>query len=115
MTPGNQANYTIAGTCSVNGRPVSTTISGATTATISQSDAATYKVEITKPGCKATAQLTIIKAPLPVGKLPNREVICNDVENKDPKTNNVDLDPGSFAKYNWFKNELSINYTQMNW
>ena len=90
----------------------SASISGATTATISQTDAATYKVEITKPGCKATAQLTITKAPLPVGKLPNREVICNDVENKDPKTNNVDLDPGSFAKYNWFKNELSINYTQ---
>ncbi len=87
-------------------------ISGATTSTLSQSDAATYKVEISKPGCKASAQLTVTKAPLPVGKLPNREVICNDVENKDPKTNNVDLDPGNFAKYSWFKNELSINYTQ---
>jgi PKD repeat protein len=86
-------------------------ISGATTASINQTDAATYKVEISKATCKTSTSIQIIKAPLPVGSLPNREVICNDPENKDPMTNNVDLDPGQFAKYDWFKNELNIGYT----
>jgi gliding motility-associated-like protein len=89
-----------------------TVITGQTTPTISQTDAGTYRVEISKTGCKGTSQITITKAPLPVGKLPNREVICNDPDNKDPKTNNVDLDPGAFTKYDWFKNELSLNYTK---
>lgn len=92
-----------------------TLISGLTTAAISQTDAATYKVEISKTAsatCKATASLNIIKAPLPVGVLPNREIICNDPGNQDPKTNQVDLNPGRFAAYNWFKNELPLNYTQ---
>ena len=83
-----------------------------TTQSIDQTDAATYKVQVSKATCKATAQITIIKAPLPVGQLPNREIICNDIENKDPKTNQVDLDPGNFTKFNWFKNELSISYNQ---
>ncbi len=83
-----------------------------TTSSISESIAGVYKVEISKSSCKATAQLTITKAPLPVGKLPSREIICNDPENKDPKTNQVDLDPGNFSRYDWFKNELNINYTQ---
>ncbi len=87
-------------------------LTGLTTPTISQTDAATYKVDVSKATCKATSQLTIIKAPLPVGKLPNRKIICNDPENKDPNTNQVDLDPGAFPKYNWFKNELTINYSQ---
>lgn len=88
-----------------------TVISGETTSTISQIDAATYRVEISKTSsstCKATAALTIVKAPLPKGKLPNRLIICNDPENKDPKTNQVDLDPGKFTKYDWYKNELPI-------
>ena len=87
-------------------------IAGLTTPSIDQTDVATYKVQVSKLSCKATSQLTIIRAPLPVGQLPNREIICNDVENKDPKTNQVDLDPGKFVKFNWFKNELSINYNQ---
>ncbi len=89
-----------------------TAIAGQTTAAINQTDAATYRVEISKATCKATSQISIVKAPLPVGKLPNREVICNDPDNKDPKTNNVDLDPGAFTKYDWFKNELTLNYTK---
>ncbi len=83
-----------------------------TTPSIDQTDVATYKVQVSKASCKATAQITIIRAPLPVGILPNREIICNDIENKDPKTNQVDLDPGNFSKFNWFKNELTIGYTQ---
>ena len=87
-------------------------ISGETAATTSQLDAAAYKVEVSKSVCLASAQLTLIKAPLPVGKLPISLIICNDKENTDPATNQVDLDPGSFVKYDWFKNELNINYTQ---
>ena len=89
-----------------------TLITGLTTAAISQTIEATYKVEVSKGTCKAASQITIMRAPLPVGSLPNREIICNDPENKDPKTNQVDLDPGNFTKYNWLKNELAINYTQ---
>ncbi len=89
-----------------------TVITGQSTAAINQTDAGTYRVEISKATCKATAQISVTKAPLPVGTLPNREVICNDPDNKDPKTNNVDLDPGAFTKYNWFKNELTLNYSK---
>jgi large repetitive protein len=88
-----------------------TAIAGLTTPTISQTDVGTYKVEISKSVCKATATASIIRSPLPVGKLPNRLIICNDPENKDPLTNQTDLDPGKFASYNWFKNELTLNYT----
>ncbi len=88
-------------------------ITGAITATLDQTDAAKYKVEVSKGvTCKATAEITVIRAALPIGKLPNQLIICNDPENKDPKTNQVDLDPGSFVSYAWFKNELTLNFTQ---
>lgn len=90
-----------------------TLISGETSPSISQLDAATYKVEISKTSsaaCKANASLTIVKAPLPVGTLPNREIICNDPGNTDPKTSQVDLNPGRFTAYDWFKNDLTLNY-----
>lgn len=82
-----------------------------TTPITSQSIEGTYKVDITKSVCTASAQLQIIRAPIPAGKLPNRVIICNDPDNKDPNTSKVDLDPGVFTAYNWFKNELTINYT----
>ncbi|HRI78438.1 MAG TPA: gliding motility-associated C-terminal domain-containing protein, partial [Cyclobacteriaceae bacterium] len=88
-----------------------TIIAGQTASTTSQTNAGTYKVEISKSTCKSTSQISITKAPLPVGKLRDREIICNDPENKDPKTNQVDLDPGKFSAYDWYKNDLSINYT----
>ena len=49
---------------------------------------------------------------LPEGELPNRVIICNDPDNNDPTTSSVDLDPGVFITYNWFKNQLTLNYTQ---
>ena len=82
-----------------------------TTPTTSQSIEGTYKVDITKSVCKTSAQLQITRAPLPVGDLPNRVIICNDPDNKDVSTSKVDLDPGSFTAYNWLKNELTLNYT----
>ncbi|MBY0433799.1 MAG: PKD domain-containing protein, partial [Cyclobacteriaceae bacterium] len=89
-----------------------TALAGFTTQSIDQTDAGTYKVEVTKATCKATAQITVVKAPLPVGNLPNRSIICNDPENNDPTTNQVDLDPGNFTGFRWFKNELPLNYSQ---
>lgn len=82
-----------------------------TTPITSQSIEGTYKVDITKSVCTASAQLQIIRAPIPAGKLPNRVIICNDPDNKDPNTSKIDLDPGVFTAYNWLKNELTINYT----
>jgi gliding motility-associated-like protein len=87
-------------------------ISGEATATINQTQAGIYRVDVTKGTCTTPAQIQVIKAPLPTGELPNRVIICNDPDNKDPNTASIDLDPGNFISYNWFKNNLTLNYTQ---
>ena len=93
---------------SLNGTLLSPTV---ITATTSQSAEGTYKVDISKSICTASAQLQITRAPIPVGQLPNRVIICNDPDNKDVSTSKVDLDPGSFSAYSWLKNELTLNYS----
>jgi len=90
-----------------NGSP----LTSATTATTSQINAGTYRVEVTKNTCIAKAEIEVIKAPLPSGELLDRVIICNDPDNIDPSTSSVDLDPGPFEFYNWFKNQLTLNYT----
>lgn len=87
-------------------------IAGVTTATTDQTANGTYLVDISRGSCSASASLAVTKAPIPVGVLPNRVIICNDPENQDPNTNKVDLDPGAFASYVWLKNELPLNYTE---
>jgi len=86
-------------------------LSTATAATTDQIEAGTYRVDIKKSTCLAQAEIQILKGPLPVGKLLDRVIICNDPENVDPSTSSVDLDPGAFISYNWFKNQLTLNYT----
>ncbi|HCZ37822.1 MAG TPA: hypothetical protein DHV26_18020, partial [Cytophagales bacterium] len=86
-------------------------ITGQNTATINQTAAGIYRVEISKSGCMTPAQIQVIKLPLPQGNLPDRVIICNDPDNADPETSTVDLDPGAFQTYDWFKNELSLAYT----
>ncbi len=86
-------------------------LSTATAATTDQINAGTYRVDVRKNTCLAKAEIQIIKAPLPVGGLPDRVIICNDPDNVDPSTSSVDLDPGAFIAYNWFKNQLTLNYT----
>lgn len=86
-------------------------IAGANTATINQTAAGIYRVEISKSGCMTPAEIQVIKLPMPQGNLPDRVVICNDPDNNDPATATVDLDPGVFQTYDWFKNEISLNYT----
>lgn len=89
-----------------------TLISGANTAAISQTEAGIYRVDIIKGSCTTPAQIQVIKAPLPEGELPNRVIICNDPDNNDPTTASIDLDPGVFSTYNWFKNQVTLSYTQ---
>lgn len=92
-------------------------IPGETSSTTTQTIEGTYRVEITKSVCTTPADLTINRSPLPQGDLPNEVVICNDPENTDPASSQVDLDPGFFTAppgqlpYDWFKNELSLGYT----
>ena len=81
------------------------------TATLSRVEEGTYRVEVSKLVCTASAQMQVVKAPVPVGNLPNRVVICDDPDNNDPATRQVDLDPGPFSQYNWFKNELALGQT----
>ncbi|MCB0492270.1 MAG: PKD domain-containing protein [Cyclobacteriaceae bacterium] len=81
------------------------------TATLARTEEGTYRVEISKSVCTASAQIQVIKAPIPVGSLPNRVIICDDPDNNDPATRQVDLDPGSFSQYEWFKNELTTGNT----
>lgn len=81
------------------------------TASLAHTDEGTYRVEISKSVCTATSQIRVIKAPIPVGNLPNRVIICDDPDNNDPATRQVDLDPGSFSQYEWFKNELTTGNT----
>jgi PKD repeat protein len=88
-----------------------TTIAGQSTATLSDNREGTYRVTISKATCNATASIQIIKAPIPQGELPDRVIICNDPDNKDPKTSQVDLNPGTFTTYNWLKNDIIINFT----
>jgi gliding motility-associated-like protein len=86
-------------------------LSGETASTTSQIVTGTYKVQVSKATCQAEASLTITRAPIPIGLLPNSTLICNDDENTDPSTSQVELNPGTFIQYDWFKNNLSLNYT----
>jgi PKD repeat protein len=86
-------------------------ISGESNSTTSQTAEGTYRVEISKGSCITLAEITVIKAPLPEGELLNRVMICNDPDNADPNTASVDLDPGDFILYDWFKNQISLNFT----
>ncbi len=88
-----------------------TTLAGVTTATTQQTQEGLYRVTTTLGSCSASATINIVRAPLPAGELPNRVVICNDPENQDAATRQVALDPGSFQSYAWFKNQLTLNFT----
>jgi large repetitive protein len=88
-----------------------TVIPGQTLAATTQTDVGTYRVDVRKSTCLAQASIQIIKGPLPIGELLDRVIICNDPDNSDPATASVDLDPGPFTGFNWFKNQLTLNYT----
>ncbi|MCX8491956.1 MAG: gliding motility-associated C-terminal domain-containing protein, partial [Cyclobacteriaceae bacterium] len=83
----------------------------ASNATLSDNREGTYRVTVSKATCNASASIQVIKAPIPLGQLPDRVIICNDPDNKDPKTSQVDLNPGTFTTYNWLKNDVLLNFT----
>lgn len=88
-----------------------TVITGATNATLNETRDGVYRVQISRGVCTATAQIQITRAPIPFGRLLDRVIICNDPDNADPTTSSVDLNPGVFTSYEWFKNDLTINFT----
>jgi len=93
-------------TWKLDGNPLSVT-----TSTISQTAEGSYEVTISKGSCSAKASLVVKRAPLPFVNLPGSAFICDDPENTDPATKSVDLDPGLYLTYEWFKNGVSLNYT----
>jgi large repetitive protein len=86
-------------------------IASATSATLDQTAAGKYEVVVTQSICTATASIDIVKFPIPVGALPDGAIVCDDPDNADPTTAKVELDPGDFEKYDWFKNNISLAYT----
>jgi large repetitive protein len=76
-------------------------ITGQVNPTLSETREGIYKVTVSKATCSASASIQIIKAPIPQGELKDRVIICNDPDNNDPLTRDVDLDPGAFSKYSW--------------
>jgi large repetitive protein len=82
-----------------------TPIPSQTNATLTDTRVGNYKVTVSKSGCDTPASIQISRAPLPRGILPESVVICNDPENADLTTRQVDLDPGNdggaIAFYDW--------------
>ncbi len=86
-----------------------------TTPSIKDNREGTYQVVVSSaavPACFVTTSINITRGPLPVGDLPSGSIICNDPDNKDPLTAKVDLNPGVFVQYNWYKNDVLLSYTK---
>ena len=98
-TPSTGVNYA----WTLNGSP----IAGATSATINQSTEGKYQVTVSSAAsatCKSARSITIVRNPIPNGNLPSAAIICADPDNKDPATAKVELNPGSFLLYQWYRN-----------
>ena len=88
------------------------TLAGVNTATTDQTAEGIYQVTVASaavPSCNVKSSITISRGPLPVGNLPSGAIICSDPENKDPLTSKVDLDPGVFVSYQWYKNTVMLS------
>jgi PKD repeat protein len=92
-------------------------ITGETASTTAQTAEGIYKITVSQGTCNAEAQIQLLKAPLPIGSLPDRVIICDDPENADPATDHYDLDPGVFTAYDWWIKqtadapEVNLGYT----
>ncbi len=103
-TPSTGLNYA----WTLNGSP----IVGATSAIINQSTEGKYQVTVSSTAsatCKAAPSITIVRNPTPEGNLPPAAIICADPDNKDPATAKVELNPGAFLQYQWYKNEVLLS------
>ena len=65
-----------------------------------------YEVTLTRGGCIVSKEKTVLRDPLPEGNLKPRVIICDDPDNNDPETKEVELDPGEFSSYRW--SEISL-------
>jgi gliding motility-associated-like protein len=103
-TPSTGVNYA----WTLNGSP----IAGATSAIINQSTEGRYQVTVSSTAsatCKSAPSITIVRNPIPDGNLPPAAIICADPDNKDPATAKVELNPGTFLQYQWYKNEVLLS------
>ncbi len=103
-TPSTGVNYA----WTLNG----STITGATSAIINPSNEGKYQVTVSSavaPECKSQPSITIVRNPIPEGNLPPAAIICADPDNKDPATAKVELNPGTFLQYQWYKNEVLLS------
>jgi large repetitive protein len=89
----------------LNGTP----IANASSSTLQETNAGTYKVVISLASCKDSTAIQIIKAPIPVGNLIPATTICSDPDNHNDSTKTKKLDPGFFSAYNWFKNDVQLS------
>lgn len=93
----------------------STPISGQDKATIQATQVGKYTVKVSKGSgatrCTASDSRIVSRIALPQGSLLDAVIICADRDNLDPATNQVDLNPGRFVSYNWFKDGNTLGYT----
>ncbi|WP_276369666.1 PKD domain-containing protein [Chryseolinea sp. H1M3-3] len=86
-------------------------ISGEIGPTLNENRAGTYTVTATSASCTATADLDIILAPVTPGLLREEAFICPDPANPNPETRQIVLDPGDFTSYDWYRNGVSLSWT----
>ncbi len=79
-------------------------ISGATGASLQDTRDGTYEVTVRRDVCTDTESVLVTNAPVTAGLMVDNALICNDVSNTDPATNQVVLNPGpGFQSFAWFK------------
>ncbi len=86
-----------------------TVIASASSSTLQQTKAGTYKVVVSLASCKDSTSIQITKAPIPIGNLISATTICSDPDNHNDSTKTKKLDPGFFSAYNWFKNDVQLS------
>ncbi|MFM7851311.1 MAG: gliding motility-associated C-terminal domain-containing protein, partial [Flammeovirgaceae bacterium] len=80
----------------------STPISGQDKSNIEVTQEGKYTITVSKGNCSASDSRTVSRFPIPQGSLLDAVLICNDRDNDDPSTNQVELNPGQHNSYNWF-------------
>lgn len=78
---------------------------------ISRLDGGRYRVVVENNGCTDEASLNITLAPFSEPDLPNRVSICDDPDNPNPETSQVEFDAGSiFVDFVWKFNNSEVGY-----
>lgn len=79
-------------------------IPGATASSLQDTRDGTYEVTVRRDVCTDVENVLVTNAPLTAGLMVDNALICNDVSNIDPETNQVLLNPGpGFQSFAWFK------------